>query len=419
MRFRHLAAVVIAFTLFVGSGVAVAKHALFRPAAQPAYHGPTIRIGVVTALTGFHAFEGQATRQGYEFWSSWVNDHGGIPIGHTHYRIELIERDDESSPLLTTQLVERLINEEQVSFILGPYGSSESLAAAAVAERKAIPMVTGTGASEKIFQQGYHEVFGVMSPARRYLRGMIDLAHQARPRAATVAVIAANDTFSLEAQQGALQRAHETGMRVLLSDQYRPGTLSFSAIATRIAQAKPDVILQAGHFEESVSFMRALYEANVHAKIYGEAVGAELPAFSRFLDAVADDTLSAAQWTPTQRVSGSGSLFLASAPAYAKAFLHYSGHQAGSENASASAAGLALELALHEAGTTDPKRVRRSLAALQASTFYGEIAFDAQGLNVSKPMYVNQLEDVRRYTVYPKSYADAAFVYPARGWLDR
>lgn len=386
---------------------------------------PEIIVGAVVAATGPHRYEGCAVRAGYEFWASWVNHHGGVRVGGRRYRIALIERDDESTPVLTSQLTERLINEEHARYLLGPYGSAETMAGAAVAERKSIPFVTGTGASEKVFEQGYRHVFGIMAPARAYLRGMIDLAAARReaerlsPPIRTVAVIAANDPFSLEAQQGALQRAHDLGLRVIDHDEYPTGAVNFRALALKLAKERPEMLLHAGHAEESILFTRALFDANVEPKIHGEAVGAELPIFSHRLGALSDDTWSAAQWSPSLPYTGSSALFPGSALAYARAFTRFAKMGPNSLNASGSAAGLALETAFVRARSLDPKRVTESLRTLHAHTFYGTLHFDASGLNANKPMLVNQLEAGRRYLIAPPSLAGFEPVYPARPWRER
>jgi branched-chain amino acid transport system substrate-binding protein len=386
--------------------------------ALPRAAMPEIVVGAVVAATGAHRYEGRAVRAGYEFWASWVNHHGGVRVGGRRYRIALVERDDESTPVLTSQLTERLINEEHVRYLLGPYGSAETLAGAAVAERKSIPFVTGTGASEKIFEQGYRHVFGIMAPARAYLRGMIDLAERLSPPR-SVAVIAANDPFSLEAQQGALQRADDLGLHVIDRDQYPTGTMNFHALAAKLAKERPEMVLHAGHAQESIQFTRALYEANVEPKVHGETVGAELPPFSHLLGALSDDTWSAAQWSPSLPYVGSPALFPSSAPAYARAFAHFAKSEPNSLNASASAAGLALEAALVRARSLDPKRVTESLRTLDIHTFYGTLRFDARGLNAKKPMFVNQLEAGRRYLIAPSSLSGFEPVYPARPWRER
>jgi branched-chain amino acid transport system substrate-binding protein len=378
-----------------------------------------ITVGAVVAATGTHMFEGRAVRAGYEFWAHWVNNHGGILIGKTHYRVNLIERDDESTAGLTSQLTERLINEEQVQFILGPYGSPETLAGAAVAERKGVPFVTGTGASEKIFEQGYHHVFGVMTPAREYFRSTLDLSLRQHPSFKTVAIVSANDTFSLEARQGALQHAHDLGMKVIISDVYRAGTMDYRPLAAKFAKAKPDVILNAAHTQESIAFTRSLFDAGVEPKIHAEAVGPEMPAFSKLLGSLSDDTWSPAQWSPNLPSAGSSGYFPATAPQYARAFHAFAKMPANTEAASASAAGLALELAITQAQSTNPKRVTASLHNLHVQSYYGPIFFDIRGINAMKPMALNQLESGRLYLIAPKSVSTSDPIYPARPWRAR
>ena len=64
-------------------------------------------------------------------------------------------------------------------------------------------MVEGNGAAEKIFNQGFRYTFGVLSPAKRYLEGILDLTRSEKPPAQTVAITAASDAFSQEVAAGA------------------------------------------------------------------------------------------------------------------------------------------------------------------------------------------------------------------------
>ncbi len=360
---------------------------------------PTIKIGAVVAQTGVHAAGGRATREGYAFWANWVNAHGGIPIGKQRVRVELIERDDESNPSFTTQLTERLIDEDQVAFLLGPATSAETMAAAAVAERKGVPLVTGTGPAEMTFEQGYRQLFGVMTPARATFDGLLSYVHRQHPHLHTIAVVAANDSASLEAQQGALQRAYDLGLHVVASDRYPRG--ASADLAPRLAFLKPAIILNASHLSDALTFRRALADAHLNPPIFSQAFAAELPAYAASLGRLANNTLSPSQWSDKITIQGQGTFFPASAAAYAQAFAHFAHHQANSTNASASAAALALELALVHAGSSNPTRVQHALRTLHAATFYGNLSFDARGLNSNKPMYIHQLEHGRLNTLSP------------------
>jgi len=73
------------------------------------------------------------------------------------------------------------------------------------------------------------------------------------------------------------------------------------------------------------------------------------------------------------------------------------------------------------------KAVRDALAHLDVVTFFGLIKFDQRGLNVFKPMVVNQIQGVKLVTIYPYRLADAAPVSPSiittgidhHTWLDQ
>jgi branched-chain amino acid transport system substrate-binding protein len=84
--------------------------------------------------------------------------------------------------------------------------------------------------------------------------------------------------------------------------------------------------------------------------------------------------------------------------------------------ADSTAAGLALQRAIQNVGTLDPRRVRDALANLDMMTFYGRIKFDGHGVNVYKPMVVEQIQRSRERTVYPPEVADARPAYPTPPW---
>ena len=82
-----------------------------------------IVLGAAVSLTGEYAQNGASTRNGYELAVRAINDNGGVEIGGKRYRIVVRYYDDESTPARVTDLAERLIKQDGVKFMLGPYGS--------------------------------------------------------------------------------------------------------------------------------------------------------------------------------------------------------------------------------------------------------------------------------------------------------
>ena len=126
----------------------------------------TVVFGAAVSETGRFSREGKDTRQGYGVWADWVNEeYGGIKVGSDRYLVELIQYDDEGDADTAANLVERLITEDEVDFLLGPYSSGLTMGTSAIAEKYGVLMVEGNGASESIFERGFKNIFAVLTPA--------------------------------------------------------------------------------------------------------------------------------------------------------------------------------------------------------------------------------------------------------------
>ena len=387
-------------------------HASAAAAVTPA---KSIVFAAALSLTGSTSHEGTLTKEGYDFWMNYVNAHGGLRVGNQSYKVEIRYADDGSSPPATAARLESLLATDHIDFILGPYGSGPTFSAAAVAERHGIPMVDSAGAAENIFNQGYRYTVTVMSPARKYLVGIIEFAVKRKPQPKTIAVSAASDAFSLEVQQGAVQSANDHGIRVVYADRYTDDPATVTAAAIAIKAANPDIVLNAGHLQDALLMQRALKEQHVAAKIYGYTNGPDVPEFRSSLGNDAEGVVGSAQWSPSVTYQGAPG-FYGSARGYAAAFTASFRHAPDYHNAEATAAGLAFQYALERAGSTDRTAVRDALARLDVVTFFGLLKFDSRGVNVFKPMVVNQINHGKLGTIYPYRLADATAIYPSPPW---
>ncbi len=378
----------------------------------------TIVFGAALAATGPNAREGVLTKEGYDFWKDYVNSHGGIKVAGKAYKVDIKYADDESNAQTSARLVEKFISEDHVNFILGPYGSPTSFAAAAVVERYKVPMVESNGASEKIFNQGHKFTFAVLSPARRYLEGVVDMALHQKPAPKTVAVVAANDLFSLEVASGAADYAQAHGLTVVYNNKYPADTTDVSGVVSAIKAANPDVILNGGHLQDALLLQKGFKEQNVLAKAYAYSVGPDTPDFRKSLGKDADYVFGGTQWSVTAKYKGAPG-FIPTSQEFAKAFEAKYGHEPDYHNAESAAGCLAFQYAIQNAGSLDPQKVRDGLANLNVMTFYGLLKFDERGINMYKPMAVNQIQNGELITVWPRVVADGMPEYPTPDWSKR
>ena len=146
----------------------------------------TIVLGAAVSLTGKYSTNGKNTQDGYNLAVKTINDKGGVKVGNKHYELKVIYYDDESTSARGAQLVERLISQDHVNFVLGPYSSALTKAIAPVTEKYKIPMVEGNGADRSLFTQGYKYMFAVLNTSDYYLRSAVThprrRSEEGRPR---------------------------------------------------------------------------------------------------------------------------------------------------------------------------------------------------------------------------------------------
>ncbi len=370
-----------------------------------------LKLGAAVSFSGKYAKEGQLLKKGYELWKEKVNSMGGIKIGNKRYRVEIIYYDDQSDPKTTAKLIEKLITEDKVKFILGPYGSAQVFAGAGVVEKYGALMVQGGGASSKIYKQGYRHVFGVFNTAPDYGKNLIDLAVSFKPPPETIAIVYEKDIFSEDAARGALNRAKEKGLKVVLFESYPKGAQDLSSLMLKIRMKKPDIVIGAGHFKDSVLVVKQLKQFRINPKFVGLTVGPPVPAFVKALGKDAEYIFGPVQWSKDFKFKDP---LFGSTEGYVKAYRKKFGHDPEYHSAGGTAAALILQLALEKAGSLEVDKVRKALLGLKAETFYGIIGFDETGKIVTKKMAVVQILGGKPVTVYP--FRKAKPVYPKPEW---
>ena len=101
--------------------------------------------------------------------------------------------DDRSETATAARIYDKLITQDKVEAILGPYALGLSEAVADVAEKHRRPMVAPLASTSSIFKKGRKFVFMMLSPAEVFFEGLIDMAAKRGLR--TLAVINEDTLF--------------------------------------------------------------------------------------------------------------------------------------------------------------------------------------------------------------------------------
>jgi branched-chain amino acid transport system substrate-binding protein len=386
--------------------------------STPPKMGDDIVIGAPLALSGDLVHEAAAARRGYDLWVDWANRDGGIVVKNVRHRIRLLYEDDGSDPKRSAQLAEKMITQEKVTFLLGPYGTTNTATVAAVADQHHVPMIAANGAARQIFMQGYHYVFGILASADQYPAAVLDMGLGLSPKPQTMAVLSADDVVSLAIAKGASDYAASRGIQTVLFQPYPAGTTNLYPLVQQARSRNPDIFVNSGHLLEAIAAHKAAKDLRLDAKMFAYAVGPDQPEFVQTLGNSADYVVTASPWTPEARYKAD--YYLTSAQYVAAYEKKYKTTLAPPfPVADSSVAGVALQVAIERSQSLDPEQVRDALASLDVSTFFGRIKFDGQGQNTFKNILVTQIQNGQLTTVWPPEIAATTPTYPAPTWEAR
>ncbi len=371
----------------------------------PAHAQAPIKVGASLSLTGTYAQPGSYQKEGYELCADHVNAKGGL-LGR---KIEFVFYDDQSMPATGVRLYEKLITEDKVDAVMGPYSSPITEAVANVSEKYQKVMVSPLAATTSIFKKGRKYIFMVISPAEAYLDGLVDMA--ARRGLKTIAVINEDTLFTKASAVGVAEIAKKKGMQVVFQEAYPKGNTDFSALLTKLKAANPDVIAASTYFDDAVAITRQMKELNVNAKMYGVTVGGDLPKFYELLKQNAEYVYGATQWEGNLPYPGQKEFV----DSYQKKF----GHEPVYHSAAGYAGCVIYGEAVKRAGTLDSDKVRDQLLKLETRTFFGDYKVDGDGFQISHKMVMFQWQDGKKVTVWPDDLANGKPRYPTPGWGQR
>lgn len=378
-----------------------------------------IKIGAAVSLTGKMAYEGRLVKEGYEVWEDWVNSHGGINAGGKNYQVKMVYYDDESTPVRGAKLTEKLITQNKVDFLFGPFSSSITFATTAIGEKYNIITIAPEANATKVYNRGYKNVFSVLPPAPMLMVPIAYLAENLDPKPKTVAIITANDLFPLSCAEGFRDKCIELGFDVVLFEKYPAGATDISTLLTKVKNLNPDILADAGYTADALMVMRQCKELNINPQMYAFSVGVMIPSFIEELGADAEYAFEGEWWLPNMK--NEDAVFGTTAD-YVQACKDKFGEDYMPEYhvSSASTAGILLQLAIEKADSVETEKVRDALASLDLElSTWPAIAFNEKGQNIKWLHPVVQVQNGEYVVVYPESSQENAPIYPAPEWKKR
>jgi branched-chain amino acid transport system substrate-binding protein len=367
-----------------------------------------IKLGCAISFTGGESRTGKLYRDSYDMAVAQVNKMGGVKVGKHKYQLKIVYYDDKSDPTESSKLVEKLIAEDKVNFLLGPYSSGITIPDSLVAERYKVPMIEGGGASGKIFSRGNKYIFGTLPPAGQYFKTTLEMLKTFSPAPKTLAILYSDDKFDISVAEGTDKLAKEMGFDVALYEKYAEKATDFNSILTKIKASKVDVVLVAGHTEESLNFTQQAKELNVNPKLISMTVGPSEADFRKSLGKDAEYIYGVASWSTQMNFKG---YLLKDTQEFVKEFKAKYKYDPDYHNASGFADVAIFKDAVERAGSLHREKVRAAIAATKLSTIYGNVEFSDNG-QIKGTSVALQILGGEIYQVYPNGVKKPVYPFP-------
>ncbi|HTX02709.1 MAG TPA: amino acid ABC transporter substrate-binding protein [Candidatus Acidoferrales bacterium] len=357
-----------------------------------------ILIGATVSETGSYAEDGKYALQGYQLYVNQQNAKGGW-LGR---KLQLKVYDDASDGATALTEYQKLIQQDHVNIIVGPYSSAITAAVANVADQYKMPMISPEVASVAPFKRGLKYIFQGTATSDKYVAGAIAIAKEYGYK--RIALTGEDTAFPRSIAAAVPDMASKAGLDLVFNELYPHNASDYTAIVQKIKQANPDVVLAISYFPDSVGIIRALKQANVTPKELFFTIGPAEPNFGKEVGSDATGVLFASNWNAELKTEGNA--------AFAKAFKAQFGIPADYHSAQNYAAMQVLAAAISYAKGLDNDKIRDFMATHEVETVCGTYKVDSTGIQTGYDSLTEQWQGGKQLVVYPPKYAQAKMLNP-------
>ena len=344
-----------------------------------------IKIGVFEPLTGANAAGGALEVEGVRL-AHELNP--TVEVAGKTYKVELVIADNRSDRVEAANAMQRLVDQDKVTVVLGSWGSGLSMAGGEVSRGK-VPAI-GLSCTNPLVTAGNDWYFRVcfIDP----FQGTVMANYAFKDLNAKTAVIVQEITndYSVGLAKFFVDnfvQLTNNPNAILATVNYNTGDQEFSSQLTTIRSRNPDVIFAPGNFTESALLIKQARELGITTPIIGGDTW-ETPEFIEVggerVNGSAFSTFFAAEFAGTPQ---------------AQTFLNEHAKRYTKEAAAVTALGydgylVALD-AIKRAGSIEPAKIRDAIA--KTSGFVGATGIttlDANG-DATKSAYIKTVENGR------------------------
>lgn len=396
------------------------------PAA--AYAQESIKVGLITPLTGNSARVGQQAKAAVELGAEIVNgaypEFATLPLAAgaglpnlKGAKLRIITADTQGNPSIGQKQTVRLITEEQVAALQGAYHSSVTLAATTTAEQYGIPWMAGDSVAVDITKRGFKWTFRVtpnaIDFAKIYVEFLKELKFAGHP-SSSIGIVYENTDYGTSVAASIREAASQASIPITVDISYSANTTDVSSQVLQLRDKRPDAIVFASYTSDIIRYMKALKNFDyLPPVIIGDDAGFSDPAFISNVGKIAQGVLDRSAWEKGKPGSTTAKIN--------DMFKARTGYDLDDTSARNMQTLFVLADAINRAGSTKPDAIQQTLQQTdltpeQLMMGYRGVKFDSTGQNALAATYLIQLQGASYVIVWPEKSATAKLIYPFKGW---
>lgn len=370
-----------------------------------------IRIGWITSLSGILATAvATTTAPAYEIWLEEVNAKGGIYVKEYGKKlpVEIIKYDNKSDVGTMTKLLEKVILEDKVDFILAPWGTAMLYAAAPVANKYKYILLGNAGGAIKLkeIMPKLPYVFSVLNMADTQMPLLAEILAEMKVKKAAIVYI--QDLHGIEYRDQAVKDLKKQNIEVVMNKSFPHGTKDLSPLLKEAKTANVDAFIGMVYPDEAFLITGQAMEVGFSPKAFFLTVG---PMLTQYRDAfgakAVEGIIGGGAWnektSPEAKKFAETLMTKYKGIEYWGQLFYYSSMQF-------------FEKAIEEAGTLNQAKIRDVMATKTFNTAMGPMKFDKTRINMTHPGEIGQWQNGMFEIIDPGKKRTAKPIYPKPEW---
>lgn len=264
--------------------------------------GPIV-IGAAVSQSGIFERSGTYMLRGYKAAVKIINE----DLNGVHGRkLKLKVYDDESSATTGAKLYRKLIYQDKVDVLLGPYGSGISKAVSPVAEKAEMPMITVMTTDFRIWNGQYKKwTIQANCETRKWQDGVFEMME--KYGYSKIAMINASGVWNTALAISTDREVRERGYDFALREAYSPEIVDFTPLVRKAKESGAEVFIEWGHFSGATGVTKAMASVGYKPKLFAQNTGVCSPEYCETVGAdLAEGALTVVEWTQDMDTSGFG-----------------------------------------------------------------------------------------------------------------